>query len=68
MNIRCENCNGPIDVPTAEPTPASARQEPRALEGKYSCPHCGSVIQIVGTVDGGYYVLLLSIAGDSDGE
>ncbi len=66
MKIRCENCNGLIEVPTEDPSPTMARQEPMPLEGNYTCPHCRSVIQVLRTVDGGYYMLLLSIGAETD--
>jgi hypothetical protein len=68
MNLRCENCNDSIEVPTLDPSPAFARQDPRPVEDEYTCPHCGSVIQVLGTVDGGYYVLLLRIGAEPDND
>lgn len=66
MNIRCENCNGSIEVPTEDPSPTITREEAVPIEGNYTCPHCSSVIQIMRTVDGGYYLLLLSIGPETD--
>ena len=65
MNVRCENCNGSIEIPMADRDPTIAAQVPGPLAGEYICTHCGSVIQVLRTVDGGFYLLLLSIGPET---